>query len=296
MNFLIKSNIQNCPETFKNFKGLFSKKDFYDKIDFQNVEFVEGNLSALLMIAVLQLTDIRDILINLHPNVKCLFSRNNFGKYIMGYCEEDTEKTSLDTWIYQNGEDEEKLNTYVYSYFEHERINSLINETLKDQIVNAIFEIIANIFQHSGQSYILMAGEFFPKEKKFHISIGNVGNNIIENVLNKHPNFSSKEAMEWALEYPNTTKKSDTLGGIGIAVLERFLESNHGKLSVVSGNIYYENDNCNKKIKDIGYDFPGTIVTLEINLNKELTLHKDFHSIIQEEYKYGKKNKSTRRN
>ena len=295
LEFQLPSKIENTIEAFNSLREVFvtyDKYGKYGKLDFKNVQFVDGNLAVLLLIisAYLDRPVDCDSFINVSPKVKELFLRNGLMKYITGENCEDPKNTTIDTWLYKNSENndesKEELNMYIYSFLEHERINNLINGVLKEQINSSIFEVIENIFQHSGQSYVIMSGQFFPMKKLLKISIGNLGKTIVENVKEYKKIIDTKEAFNWALEYPHTTKdKSKTMGGIGIAILRKFLKDNHGKLSIVSDSVFYISEEKGEDTKLLDYKFPGTIVTLEINLNKELILEKDYQTIIMEELK-----------
>lgn len=290
MIFELPRHIKNDAKTFNELREVFEGYEKYKKLDFREVKFVEGNLSVILLMALVHLKENEecDSFINVPKDIKELLMRNGLMKYITGENCEDLRNTTIDTWLYENKEDneesKEELNVYVYSFLEHDRINDLINDVLKEQVNSSIFEVIENIFQHSGQSYVIMSGQFFPALKMLKISIGNFGKTIVENVKKHKGLEDTKKAFEWALEYPHTTKdKTATIGGIGIAILRRFLKDNHGKLSIVSDKVFYVSEDQGEKIECLDYKFPGTIVTLEIKLNKELRLEKDYQTIIMEE-------------
>nr|DAW29377.1 MAG TPA: hypothetical protein [Caudoviricetes sp.] len=60
-------------------------------------------------------------------------------------------------------------------------------------------------------------------------------------------------------------------GGKGLAYLHEFIKKNSGKLQICSGNEYWESTPTGIFTKQLSSNFPGTIVTIEINLKDKNT-------------------------
>jgi hypothetical protein len=120
-----------------------------------------------------------------------------------------------------------------------------------------------------------------------------IGVTIKENVNKLYPDYNSIESIEWALKYTNSTKKllNGLPGGAGLSILEKFIEINSGRLHIISDKGFFERIYENSKlslenVRLLDYKFPGTIITLEINIDNEdyifIKENDDIYKILQE--------------
>lgn len=121
----------------------------------------------------------------------------------------------------------------------------------------------------------LCADNFFLKAKVL-FTLTDLGKTIKENV----EEYASKKGicienqLGWALEWGNSTKETNTPGGLGFSLLLDFLGLNKGEFTLISDNQCFQLDSKGRKrYKKMKMPFPGTIVTITINLNDNYEYH-----------------------
>lgn len=88
---------------------------------------------------------------------------------------------------------------------------------------------------------------------------------MTENNMKKPDN-----SLQWAILPGHSTKTEQAPGGLGFSTLLYFLKKNRGEFILISGNEAYElNKNNKDRFNRIEKFFPGTIVTVTINLKDE---------------------------
>jgi hypothetical protein len=70
--------------------------------------------------------------------------------------------------------------------------------------------------------------------------------------------------MKFCLTEGNTTKQNEP-GGLGLKLLQRFIELNHGRIVIVSKGAYYEYTAGKDTFHSLNSPFPGTCINIEIN-------------------------------
>ncbi len=76
------------------------------------------------------------------------------------------------------------------------------------------------------------------------------------------PGSGEAEAIVWAMEEGHTTRTDGVPGGLGLFMLTEFIESNDGKLLLVSGRGYLEIDASVTQTATLHHPFPGTVAYL----------------------------------
>ncbi len=74
-----------------------------------------------------------------------------------------------------------------------------------------------------------------------------------------------EEAIEWATQANNTTKRGDVPGGLGLKLLCEFVDLNGGSLQIVSDAGYWERKSRHNNKARLRNTFPGTVVSVEID-------------------------------
>jgi len=138
-----------------------------------------------------------------------------------------------------------------------------MSQPLKKKIGEAIYEIFVNTEIHSESEKVFSCGQYFPQKETLEFMITDIGIGIQEKV-NKtfSSNLSALEAIQWAMEDTHTTKSVP--GGIGLAILKEFITKNGGKLTVVSGNGFWQMCNGNVSEHILSAPFPGTSVNIYV--------------------------------
>jgi hypothetical protein len=79
--------------------------------------------------------------------------------------------------------------------------------------------------------------------------------------------MSAEEAISWATEGRNTTKRDSIPGGLGLKLLSEFIRLNGGRIQIISDTGYWCQDSSRISTSILTHPFPGTVVDLEIRTN-----------------------------
>lgn len=273
VSYKIKSHsLQSNTHGYKDICDLYSQLKVYSfeniEIDFENINWLDANLSAILGAIFDQIAnDFNNIkIINLKEKIKDILKRNGF----MARFGAESLVDNYDTTI-----EYKKFKKTDEKYFEHYVINELINhkrfpnlsQGLLNQISKSIFEIFNNAIFHGNCDYVYTCGQYYRKKNSLKFTIVDIGNSILYNVQNYlNQKLDSKEAIKWAVKDRNTTKSGQIPGGLGLKLIREFLNKNKGQINVLSDNGYWEEQSGNVYSTILSSSFPGVVVTLEFNL------------------------------
>jgi len=142
-----------------------------------------------------------------------------------------------------------------------------MTESLRGKIYEGLDEVFMNASIHSNSSTSIFAcGQFFPKYERIDFSItdGGIGiSGAFKQTFSR--DISALDAIEWAMTDGNTTRVGDIPGGLGLKILRRFIRLNSGRFIVVSRDGYWTEQNGIAEKRQLSLDFPGTVVTIEVN-------------------------------
>lgn len=106
-----------------------------------------------------------------------------------------------------------------------------------------LYEILINPVDHSGaQKGVYTCGHWMPTKKELAFSVYDTGIGIPAHIkYHINNNFSSEEAIKWALVKGNSTKQLDdgTPRGLGLSDMQDFIALNNGSFTIISNDIYY---------------------------------------------------------
>lgn len=160
----------------------------------------------------------------------------------------------------------------VFSYYLDEQFrNKAIPEMsigLHKKFIEGLLEIFSNAVVHSETKMgIFVCGQYFHQQHRLDFTIADLGIGIRENLLDKIGlKLAADEAINWAVEGNNTTKRGRIPGGLGLKLLREFIKLNQGKMQMISDTGYWEQfPDGRKEMALLPYRFPGTIVNIEIN-------------------------------
>lgn len=244
-------------------------------IDFMNVQFIAANqLSVLAALFDDYCKDgISKIQIHhLNQKLKLVMQKNGFGEHLGLPKMNDIHKTTIPHRFFgvnQSNEFEKYILIYI---FQREDIPAM-SDTARHVIIDNFLEIFNNVKEHTIADTIHACGQFFPKSKMLYFTIVDIGKTIEENVRSyfeiKNINMQERYCIEWAIKEGNTTRMANSPGGLGLSVINQFIEMNEGELYVISGNEVYEFSKTKRRFFRNDYFFRGTIVTIGINMNDE---------------------------
>lgn len=160
-------------------------------------------------------------------------------------------------------------------YIEHELIHRqelpVMSPGLTKRFRESIFEIFSNAVLHSETKLgIFSCGQLFPNRHTLSFTVADLGIGICESVR-RHTglNMRPEEAIEWATQETNTTKKGSIPGGLGLKLLSEFVDLNRGALQIVSDTGYWRREGARTLTATLDDRFGGTVVSLKINTADE---------------------------
>lgn len=238
------------------------------QIDMSLVSFCAANMCSPLG-AVLHRISRRPNTIEitgLRPQVESILAKNGFLRNYGYAVRPDTYGTTIEYVSLEPGDDR-FFGTYIERYLIGKDIPEM-STALAKKFRESIFEIFSNAAIHSRTKMgIFSCGQSFPKAHRLDFCITDLGIGFRRNILEQTgQDFEAQDAIAWAVEGSNTTKRGKIPGGLGLKLLREFIHLNKGKIQIVSDAGYWEQsqDGSVRKTR-LGQRFPGTAVNIEIN-------------------------------
>ncbi|MEQ1847481.1 MAG: ATP-binding protein, partial [Nitrospira sp.] len=207
----------------------------------------------------IQLTDIP-------PAVETILSKNGF---LSNYGRVKLPDTYGTTIPYQRFDvkDDRYFAGYIEGEFVHRPEMPHMSPGLVKKFRESVFEIFSNAVLHSRTTLgIFSCGQYFPKKHLLNFSVVDLGIGIRQNVSARAGlDLPAEDAIVWATNGRNTTKRGSIPGGLGLKLLKEFIGLNGGRLQIVSDAGYWCLRKDQAQTTRLRLPFPGTAVTLEIN-------------------------------
>lgn len=287
--YRFKKNLDDNRNSYLELIQLFHKLNTgsnYDiLLDFSDVTFVSGNLLALFGCCLDNAAVKREHRIffaNLHKKIKTVMQKNGFHKHFSWEKIDDTHHSTIAYTIYEASTAHlEDFERYLFLHvFSREELPSM-ESSFRDRIIDNFLEIFNNVIDHADTERVFTCGQYFPKTDKLIFSIVDSGRTIEENVtkfLKKYNQEIPDNTLQWAVEPGNSTKADTAPGGLGFYFLIEFIRMNKGGFTVISGKEIYEINKTKERFAKMDTDFPGTIVTVTINLKDDQLYLLDTHN------------------
>lgn len=205
-------------------------------------------------------------LVNLRPGVESILSKNGFLSYYGRTKIPDQWGTTV---FYERFDVED--DRYFSVYIEHEFIRRPempeMSPGLLKKFRESVFEIFSNAVLHSRTKLgIFSCGQFFPNRNQLNFTVADLGVSIRKNVRDYlRKDLSPVDAIIWAAQEHNTTKRGKVPGGLGLTLLSEFIDLNGGCIQIVSDAGYWRRKDKRTDTSPLGQPFPGTVVSVEIN-------------------------------
>lgn len=273
-----ESNLQNDIQSYEAFINLYHELNTqYNKrvlLDFSKVTFISANLLAVMGCCVdntLAERKHKITLFKLHSNIKRVMRKNGFNRYFTWDDLDDTYHSTMDYKIFKaNTEELVDFEKYLQINIFSRNDLPIMNGRFQTEIIDNFLEMFNNVIDHSGSNCAYVCGQYFPKSSNLTFTIVDIGKTIFENVsryIYDTEQEMPNNCLQWALQQGNSTK--DEPGGLGLSVLMDFLRINRGEFILLSGNESYCLRKKKEKYQNLNMAFPGTIVTITINLSDE---------------------------
>ena len=259
--FLSKLHHKLEREMFENITLDFSKNTWFD-----------ANLCAVLGAIINSCQKKYNIveIINTDPSVEQVFLKNDFLANFGGAALFDIHNTTI-KYSKNEKSDIQHIKDKIQDVIGKPDFPQL-SENVRIEMLNSIFEIYTNAFIHTDCELVYSCGQYYPNKDlpSLDLTIVDLGRTIKRNVNEfLNTNMSGIETIEWAMVDSHTTKrKEDNIpGGLGLGIIQQFIELNNGKIQILSADGFVQLDKRNIHKKCFTPSFPGTIITIEFNLN-----------------------------
>lgn len=205
-------------------------------------------------------------LINIRPGVEGILSKNGF---LSHYGREKIPDLWGTTIPYRRFDvkDDHYFADYIETELMHRSEMPVMSPGLLKKFRESIFEIFSNAVLHSRtEQGIFNCGQFFPARHQLDFSVTDLGIGIRQNVKeNTGLDLAPEDAIAWATEGRNTTKRGQIPGGLGLKLLGEFIDLNGGRIQIVSDAGYWRREKDKTVAARLSQPFPGTVVSVEIN-------------------------------
>jgi len=205
-------------------------------------------------------------LTNIRPGVEDILLKNGF---LSHYGREKIPDRWGTTIPYRrfDAKDDRFFADYIENELIHRSEMPVMSSGLLKKFRESIFEIFSNAVLHSRSELgIFSCGQFFPKRDRLDFSVADLGVGMRQNINdNTGLNLSPENAIAWATEGRNTTKRGPVPGGLGLKLLGEFIDQNGGCIQIVSDAGYWRRGKGKTFTASLIHSFPGTVVSVEIN-------------------------------
>ena len=238
------------------------------ELDFSRVGFFDANMAAPLGAVLAGVADRFNAveIVNVPELIERVLRKNGFLTQFRYQPLEDANRTTIPFRRLQRT-DEGLFEDYLQRHLKGKGIPRM-SDGLGKVFKQKLFEVFQNAVIHSESELgIFVCGQFFPQKQKLDLTIADAGIGIRDAVRRyfQDEKIASVPAIRWALQEGHTTKKGKQPGGLGLKFLHDFARLNKGRIHIVSRFGFYEFDAGAESFAKMGGDYPGTVVTLEVN-------------------------------
>lgn len=273
LNKVLYTNLEGYNSLAKLFDQIKQSNETKISISFSRTTWFEANLCAVLGAMIRILEDDYGFsikLVSIPTAIQSILTRNGFIGNI-DHSTIDFSKETVVTFKQFAPDHDLEFNNYLKRELLVKRDFPKHTSLLGKRICTSIFEVFENARTHGKCQWIHTCGQYYPQKhpSRFDITVVDAGKTIHKNVNDYFQGktvFSASAAIDWAIQYGNTTKKEQT-GGLGLDLLKEFVKLNKGKIQIVSATGYWEFTEDQTSTSEMEHHFPGTIVTIEFNFD-----------------------------
>mgnify|MGYP001558296520 CR=1 FL=1 len=263
----IHSNQDGYERLAELFKETASLRADRLELNFSRVSFFDANMAAPLGVVLARVADRFNAIeiVNVPEPIERVLRKNDFLAHYRYPPMDDVNRTTI-PYLRLQRSGGGLLGDYLQQHLRGKGIPRM-SEGLGKVFKKKIFEVFQNAVIHSeSEPGIFVCGQFFPQKQKLDLTIADAGIGIRETVRRYHgTKFSSIDAIRWALQEGHTTKKGAQPGGLGLKLLHDFVNLNQGRIQIASRFGYYEFSAGQDSFTKMAEDYPGTVVTIEVN-------------------------------
>lgn len=241
-------------------------------LDFKRVDFVSANQFAVLgcILSDFQIKNrhTQISIANMNERLTSIIRVNGFNIHISWTSLPDRYNTSIPYKIFNVSQIDEFEKYITIKLFNRSDIPKM-SSGVKECMIDNVLEIFNNVKEHTNAERLYTCGQYFPKKKLLYFTVVDSGETIPYNVTHffqDHGLILNGFSVNWAIQSGNSTRRSDSPGGLGLYLLSDFIRMNEGELFIVSGNESFEQTKRGTRCKYLEHTFSGTIVTMGFNM------------------------------
>ncbi len=279
LEYLLRSSNQAI---YTDFQGNQALLGFYSyakryknctiKLNFDAINFIDANLSAVLFAMIYDLKKINNVLTfidfsTLSKDLNILI-RNGFTSHVAGkefiFSPFDIRDTTIPLKVISQT-DVDSLCSYIERDFLHQRGLNLINNQTKDKINNHYLEIFSNVELHANtKDPVFVCGQYFPTQGEVKFTLVDLGEGFLKKIAaftkgNENIKTASR-AIDWALS-GNSTKKG-ALGGTALFGIKKYCIFSGNTIQVITDNCHYTHFHRSATSQQIMNPMKGTTIHL----------------------------------
>lgn len=238
------------------------------EIDMSGVGWFDADMCAPLGAVLTRLTsELNSVTLrDMQPDVERILSKNGFLSHYGGYVVPDRWATTI-SYLRFDAKDDRYFADYIENELMHRSEIPTMSPGLSKKFLENIFEIFSNAVLHAeSKQGIFSCGQYYPKRHALNFSVADLGMGMRRNIKERMGlDLTARDAIAWATQARNTTKRGSVPGGLGLRLLVEFIDLNGGNIQIVSDAGYWRRSDRQTTSTALPHDFPGTVVTLEIN-------------------------------
>ncbi len=258
-------------DTPQGFESLYNIRQQFERtgdshiLDFKDCQFLGQNaiayLAGLLQLAKLQKRGVSLSLKGCNPKVKAHIEANALLEAFKDGQQSKAKSTSVPLRVNK---------TYAgdfSQYLEKAWLEGRIYPQHIEQILPCVLEVYQNVFDHARSPIgVSVCGQHYPNNETLKITLVDFGVGIPATVreLLQNPSLAPEDALRWAFESGNTTKREGLARGLGLKLLKGFIQRNHGVLEVYTDGALMRMDKTNEQFSPYAQAFGGTIVQITL--------------------------------
>lgn len=266
---IFNTNFEGIDKLYNVYKALSKYTDTKVHLDFTELEFIDGNLCALLSSMLHQLHESNRLTfeadfdyVEKYFNVLC---RN-------GFIPVTSAGNMPDSTIGLKMFDVTESDKFV-DYIENDLLAHWSMKLTKEEmgkIFDCMIEIFTNVELHAKSKSFYVCGQYFADDNMLKFTMVDRGRGFLPAIKSKTKGEikSAYDAIKWALKRSNTTKQ-DAPGGLGLPTLIDYFENSNGSMQIITGNVFWSSENDVKTVNYQNFVNPcvGTMINLLFSYN-----------------------------
>lgn len=240
-------------------------------LDFTNVEWFDGNLSALLLAMVYDLKKKFGHVVTTDADVikerfDVLF-RNGFMNGGVPFY--DDRQSTIPIRAFQTN-DSEGFCSYVFNdLLTHRGMPDSLTAELKEKINEDLLEVFCNTHHHANTNDpFFVGGQYYPRQGYLKFTMVDLGDGFLPRIKRATNGAitTNLDAILWALEGNSSKSVLDNCpGGLGIKHMLKYCRASGGALQIISCDGFWSSDLVNTIFMD-GRVLPTAFIGTTINL------------------------------